>query len=55
MLENLIGDVAATAVADRLERALKDARVAEVVAARKAKRIRTRAGTWRRTRRSLFP
>lgn len=47
MLENMNGALASAIVKDRLERALNDARIAEVVATRKAKRIRTRRGTWR--------
>jgi hypothetical protein len=45
MLENMIGAVGQEICADRLMRALKDARIAEVVATRKAARIRhTRTG-----------
>jgi hypothetical protein len=48
-LESLIGDVGASIVEDRLARALKNARTAEVAAARKLPRVRTRRGTWRQT------
>lgn len=49
VLENMIGAVGSAIVEDRLARALKNARIAEVTAERKAKRVRTRRGTWRHT------
>jgi hypothetical protein len=49
VLENMIGAVGSAIVEDRLARALKNARIAEVAAERKATRVRTRRGTWRHT------
>jgi hypothetical protein len=47
MLENMAGDIGNAIVEDRLARALEEARVAEAIAPRKARRVRTRRGTWR--------
>jgi hypothetical protein len=47
VLENMIGEVGNAIVEDRLTRALDNARVAEATAPRKARRVRTRRGTWR--------